>query len=70
MNARNGKIARLPRYIRDQLNERLEQSEESPQLLDWLNALEEVQQVVRDHFAGVLICASNSSNAKPSATTR
>jgi hypothetical protein len=61
MNARNGKIARLPRYIRNQLNERLEQSEESPQLLDWLNALEEVRQVVKDHFAGVPISRQNLS---------
>ena len=39
MNARNGKIARLPRQIRDELNERLERSEPGPQLLAWLNAL-------------------------------
>ncbi len=30
MNARNGKIARLPREIRGQLNQRLEQSGQSP----------------------------------------
>jgi hypothetical protein len=61
MNARNGKIARLPRSIRNQLNERLDCSEESPQLLQWLNALPEVQEVVKDHFAGVPISKQNLS---------
>ena len=55
MNTRNrdGKIARLPRFVREELNERLERSEESPQLLDWVNALPEVQEVVQNDFAGV-----------------
>jgi hypothetical protein len=61
MNARNGKIARLPREIRLELNERLERSEESPQLLQWLNALPEVQKVVQDSFAGVPISKQNLS---------
>lgn len=61
MNARNGKIARLPRFVRDELNERLECSEESPQLLDWLNALPEVQKVVTDAFGGVPISKQNLS---------
>jgi hypothetical protein len=61
MNARNGKIARLPRSIRNELNERLDRSEESPQLLEWLNTLPEVQQVVKDHFAGVPISKQNLS---------
>jgi hypothetical protein len=61
MSARNGKIARLPRSIRNQLNERLDRSEESPQLLEWLNALPEVRKVVKDHFAGVPISKQNLS---------
>jgi hypothetical protein len=61
MSARNGKIARLPRSIRNQLNERLDRSEESPQLLDWLNALPEARKVVKDHFAGVPISKQNLS---------
>src|SRR5208337_1540982 len=61
MNARNGKIARLPRDIRNQLNERLDCSEESPQLLEWLNALPESQKVVKDHFNGVPISPQNLS---------
>ncbi len=61
MNARNGKIARLPRQIRDQLNQRLEQSEPSPQLLDWLNALPEVKKLLHKDFAGVPISRQNLS---------
>ena len=61
MNTRNGKIARLPRFVREKLNERLERSEESPQLLQWLNALPEVKKVVRDDFAGVPISKQNLS---------
>jgi hypothetical protein len=61
MSARNGKIARLPRTIRTQLNERLDQSEPSPELLQWLNALPEVQAVVKDHFDGFPISKQNLS---------
>jgi hypothetical protein len=61
MSARNGKIARLPRPVRNQLNERLERSEESPQLLEWLNALPEAKEVVQRDFAGVPISKQNLS---------
>jgi hypothetical protein len=61
MNARNGKIARLPRSVRNELNERLERSEESPQLLDWLNALPEARKIVQNDFAGVPISKQNLS---------
>ncbi len=61
MNARNGKIARLPRSVRNQLNERLERSEPGPRLLAWLNALKEVKKVVQNDFAGVPISKQNLS---------
>src|SRR5271154_6892574 len=61
MHARNCKTARLPRSVRTELNERLECSEQSPQLLPWLNALPEVKKVVQDHFAGVPISKQNLS---------
>jgi hypothetical protein len=61
MNARNGKIARLPRSVRHQLNERLERSEPGPRLLAWLNALKEVKKVVQNDFAGVPISKQNLS---------
>ncbi len=61
MNARNGKIARLPRSVRNELNERLERSEPGPQLLDWLNALPEARKIVQSDFAGVPISKQNLS---------
>ncbi len=61
MSARNGKIARLPRCVRNELNERLERSEQSPQLLEWLNALPEAQKVVQNDFAGLPISKQNLS---------
>jgi hypothetical protein len=62
MSARNGKIARLPRPVRDELNRRLECSEESPELLDWLNALPEVQAVLNEHFEGAPVTKQNLSH--------
>ena len=62
MSARNGKIARLPARLRHQLNERLDQGEESPALLPWLNARPEVQAVVQEHFNGVPISKQNLSD--------
>ena len=38
---RNGKIARLPLEIREQLNRRLDDGEQGQPDLDWLNALPE-----------------------------
>jgi hypothetical protein len=61
MKSRNGKIARLPAEIRQELNQRLERSEPSTQLLPWLNALPEVQQVLREEFEGVPINKQNLS---------
>ena len=49
---RTGKIARLPREIRDELNKRLDDNEQGIRLLEWLNSLPEVQQVLARQFAG------------------
>jgi len=61
MNARNGKIARLPRNVREALNQRLERSEPGPQLLAWLNALKEVKRIVKAEFGGVPVSKQNLS---------
>jgi hypothetical protein len=47
---RTGKIARLPRQIRDQLNRRLEDGQYGPKLLEWLNSLPEVQSALDGSF--------------------
>ena len=49
---RNGKIARLPRHIRDELNRRLDNAEQGIQLVEWLNSLPEVKQVLETQFDG------------------
>jgi hypothetical protein len=61
MNARNGKIARLPLEIREELNQRLERSEPGPQLLAWLNALKEVKKLLKAEFDGAPISKQNLS---------
>jgi hypothetical protein len=49
---RNGKIARLPRPVREELNQRLHHGEQGKQLVAWLNTLPEVQAIMRSDFAG------------------
>ena len=48
---RGGKIARLPRAVRDQLNLRLLDNEPAPSLVAWLNSLPEVQSRLAALFA-------------------
>ncbi len=56
---RTGKIARLPREIRDQLNQRLLDGQSGQKLLVWLNRLPEVKQVLAAEFDGTPINAPN-----------
>ena len=62
---RVGKIARLPRLIREQLNRRLEDGEPGVEALAWLNALPEVLTVLEKDFAGRPISVQNLSEWKP-----
>jgi Protein of unknown function (DUF3486) len=57
--ARNGKIARLPREIRDALNRRLQNGEQGGPLLAWLNALPEVSAVLAREFGGIPVSKQN-----------
>ncbi len=52
MNTTIGKIARLPRAVRDELNRRLRDGEQSRQLVAWLNGLPAVQAMLQDEFGG------------------
>ena len=61
MNPRNGKIAHLPRSIRDLLNDRLDRSQPASQILPWLNSLEEVREIIKEEFDGVPISEQNLS---------
>ena len=61
---RNGKIARLPRTVRDELNRRLQDGEPGVRLVAWLNALPEVQQGLAEGFGGRAISEQNLSEWK------
>ena len=58
---RNGKIARLPRAIREQLNRRLADGEVGKKLVVWLNSLPEVVTVLAAEFAAHSVTAQNLS---------
>lgn len=62
--SRIGKIARLPREIRDQLNQRLQDGQSGRRLVNWLNSLPEVQQVLAADFDGRLLTEQNLSEWK------
>jgi hypothetical protein len=59
--ARTGKIARLPKDIRDDLDLRLDNGQLGPELLAWLNAQPEVRQVLQEQFGGRPITQQNLS---------
>jgi hypothetical protein len=61
---RLGKIARLPREIRAQLNLRLCDGESGRRLLQWLNALPEVQALLQRDFGARQINDQNLSDWK------
>jgi hypothetical protein len=61
---RNGKIARLPREIRDQLNRRLQNGHPGKQLVAWLNSLPKVRATLRQEFGGRAISEQNLSEWK------
>jgi len=46
MKTRTGKIARLPKSIRDELNRRLEDGWQNIKLVDWLNELPAVREIL------------------------
>ena len=56
---RNGKIARLPDHIREELNSRIQNGEIGTRLVEWLNQLPEVQAVLAEHFEGQKISPQN-----------
>jgi hypothetical protein len=61
---RNGKIARLPAAIREQLNQRLLEGEPGKPLVEWLNGLPRVRALLAAQFQGQPIVAQNLSRWK------
>jgi hypothetical protein len=58
---RNGKIAKLPKAVREELNRRLDNGGQGRQLVAWLNSLPEVQAVVAGEFGGIPVRKQNLS---------
>jgi hypothetical protein len=58
---RIGKIARLPKEIREEINRRLEENEPAGNLLGWLNAAPAVAEVMARDFGGARISEQNLS---------
>jgi hypothetical protein len=58
---RNGKIARLPKVVREALNRRMENNEQGKPLLEWLNGLPEVREILMSQFGGMSISKQNFS---------
>ena len=61
MKARNGKIARIPLEIREQLNARLADGEPGNRLVEWLNSSPDVVRVMTEQFEGRPITENNLS---------
>jgi hypothetical protein len=59
---RNGKIARLPKNLREEINLRLQNGEEASPIADWLNTLPKVQAFLKAEFDGQAINENNISN--------
>jgi len=61
---RNGKLARLPQLIREQINRRLDDGEQGHHVVKWLNTLPEVKTLMEAEFNGQPVNENNLSNWK------
>jgi hypothetical protein len=61
---RTGKIARLPRHIRNQLRSRLDHGERGQPLLEWLSQLPEVKGLTKSHPGGCPLTEQDLSEWK------
>jgi len=61
---RRGKIARLPRDIREQVNRRLDECVEGKLIAEWLNSLPKVTDLMAAEFGGQPVSEVNVSNWK------
>jgi len=59
--ARHGKIARLPRKIRNEFNQRLDEGWAGPPLVKWLKGRPETRRALKEHFNGQPISQQNLS---------
>jgi uncharacterized protein YdaU (DUF1376 family) len=61
LSQRRGKIARLPRAVREQINVLLDDGLEAAEILPWLNDLPHVRQIITERFNGVPVSEQNLS---------
>jgi hypothetical protein len=61
MIQRKGKIAHLPRHLRDELSQRIDNGVPGPELLAWLNAEPDVKEILDQYFVGHPITKQNLS---------
>ena len=59
---RNGKIAKLPDSVRNELNPRMERGESGETILAWLNGLPAVQTILQEEFEGAPISKQSAMN--------
>jgi hypothetical protein len=59
-----GKIGRLPKYIRDQLNRRIEDGQPGKELVKWLNCEPDALELLQEQFDGRPITEQNLSEWK------
>jgi len=64
--AGTGKIAALPRDVREELCRRMENGKTGAEILPWLNELPEVKAVLADRFNAVPVSDANLSNWRDS----
>jgi hypothetical protein len=57
--SRNGKIARLPGQIREEIDRRLYDGEDGKKILGWLNSVDEVKAILAEKFDGRPITKGN-----------
>ena len=61
MSTHLGKIGRLPRVLRDELNQRLDNGEKGEPLLRWLNRQPGTLKTMQEHFGSALVTKQNLS---------
>ena len=59
--ARQGKVARLPHSIREDLNRRIQNGEDGKTLVAWLNSLPDTQAILKARFDGQPVSEMNLS---------
>ncbi len=63
-NTRTGKIAKLPKFVRNELGQRIENGVPGVELVEWLNSRLDVKDVLKEYFDGRAINQQNLTEWK------